>query len=115
MNRFKEVGAVAATAIALVIGILTYQAACPAYAQQDSAAAIGIKDGEVCKEGDDCTCGFVTCNKGCKCQMTGGTGICVDCPIPEVPPVWFGIGGFVLGVLVMWFVYRRRKPGKPMT
>jgi hypothetical protein len=115
MNRFKEVGAVAATAIALMFGILAYQSACPAYAQQERSAASGISiaDGEVCKEGLDCTCGNVTCNKGCKCQMTGPTGICVDCPIPDVPPVWFGLVGFALGAGVMWLVYRRRRPTKP--
>lgn len=47
----------------------------------------GLTDDEECKTGSNCSCGFVTCAVGCTCEMTGPTGICTGCPIPDVPSI----------------------------
>jgi len=76
--------------------------------QQTTNPGGSLEGGEICEAGKDCTCGFVTCSTGCKCEKTGSTGICVDCPIPTVDPspspnvstfpIFWVLGG--LGVLI---------------
>lgn len=69
---------------------------------------VTLKDGEECKE-TLCACGNVKIDKGCKCRLTGPTGIGVDCP-PK--PVNIGLigGGLVLLILtgLVILVIRRR-------
>lgn len=83
-----------------------------------------LKDGEICDTSSTskstCQCGFVVCAKGCKCQMTGPTGICVDCPIPTVPTgaantgslsvwwPWWLVGGLVVVGALIWILRRNR-------
>lgn len=96
----------------IATAILFFSSSSPINSQTISTS---LKDDEECKAGSDCTCGFVTCEKGCTCEMTGPTGICTDCPIPEVPTGVFGSGNSGNGSVFDWKVspqQRSKKSGR---
>ncbi len=74
------------------------------------AQLLQLEDGEECGPGGDCMCGVVVCAEGCTCELTGPSGICTDCPIPEVPPgtiPWpYIVAGAILVLVVAASVFR---------
>jgi hypothetical protein len=76
--------------------------------------AAPLKDDETCKAGMDCTCGFVTCAEGTKCELEGSIGICSG-PAKPIPTGIFSreyvvpiiIVVVVLGIYLL--IQRRRK------
>jgi hypothetical protein len=110
-------------ALAFVLIVLLAFVASAAVARTASTqvtnTGVSLNDGDKCEDGKDCTCGNVVCMKGCKCSKTGPTGICIDCPIPTVPPAtdqappttdWrYIIAGAVVLVGAVWLFFRAKR------
>jgi hypothetical protein len=78
-----------------------------------------LKNGDTCPANTVCTCGTANCPVGCRCEISGGTGVSfcparVQQPVPPLVLVITSVlGGVLLGSLITYFVMRGRLATKP--